>query len=109
MNAFPLRIGDRGRIVLPAALRRASGISEGQEVIAVVEDDGRIVISAANRLMDQLREACARMEQRDGIADLRAWRAESEAARLERLEHPEIDPTTVARRGRELLADLGIE
>ena len=109
MNAFPLRIGDRGRVVLPAALRRASGISEGQEVIAVVEDDGRIVISAADRLMDQLREACARMGQRDGVADLRTWRAESEAARLDRLENPEIDPKTVARRGRELLADLGIE
>ena len=109
MNAFPLRIGDRGRIVLPAALRRASGLTEGQEVIAVVEDDGRIVIAARDRLMDELRQACAQMGQRDGIADLRTWRVESEAARLDRLENPEIDPKTVARRGRELLADLGVE
>ena len=109
MNAFPLRIGDRGRIVLPAALRRASGLSEGQDVVAVVEEDGRIVISAADRLMDQLREACARMGQRDAVSDLNQWREESEAARLHRLEHPDIDPKGAARRGRQLLTELGLE
>jgi AbrB family looped-hinge helix DNA binding protein len=109
MNAFPLRVGDRGRIVLPAALRRASGLTEGQEVVAVVEDDGRIVISAADRLMDQLREACDRMGQRDATADLQQWREESEADRLYRLEHPDIDPKGAARRGRQLLSELGLE
>jgi bifunctional DNA-binding transcriptional regulator/antitoxin component of YhaV-PrlF toxin-antitoxin module len=109
MNAFPLRVGDRGRNVLPAALRRASGLTEGQEVVAIVEDDGRIVISAADRLMDQLREACARMGQRDAVSDLHRWREESEADRLHRLEHPEIDAKGAARRGRELLSELGLE
>ena len=107
--SFALRIGDRGRIVLPAALRRASGLAEGQEVVAVVDADGRIVISSADRLMDQLREACDRMGQRDAAADLESWREESETDRLHRLEHPIIDPKGAARRGRKLLTELGLE
>lgn len=109
MMSFALRIDDRGRIALPAALRRASGLSEGQEVVAVVDADGRIVISSADRLMDQLREACARMGQRDAVDDLQSWREESEADRLHRLEHPIIDPKGATRRGRELLTELGLE
>jgi len=109
MMSFALRIGERGRIVLPAALRRASGLTEGQEVVAVVDADGRIVISSADRLMDQLREACARMGQRDAVDDLQSWREESEADRLHRLEHPIIDSKGAARRGRELLTELGLE
>lgn len=109
MISFALRIGDRGRIVLPAALRRASGLAEGQEVVAVVDADGRIVISSADRLMDQLREACARMGQRDAVSDLESWRDESETDRLHRLEYPIIDPKGAVRRGRELLAELRLE
>lgn len=109
MTSFALRIGDRGRLVLPAALRRASGLVEGQEVVAVVDVDGRIVISTADRLMDQLREACARMGQRDAASDLQSWREESEADRLHRLECPIIDPKGAARRGHELLIELGLE
>ena len=107
--SFALRIDDRGRIVLPAALRRASGLAEGQEVVAVVDADGRIVISTADRLMDQLREACARMGQRDAASDLEGWRDESEADRLHGLEHPIIDSKGAERRGRELLTELGLK
>ena len=109
MMSFALRIDGRGRIVLPAALRRASGLAEGQEVVAAVDADGRIVISTADRLMDQLREACARMGQRDAASDLEGWRDESEADRLHRLEHPIIDSKGAERRGRELLTELGLK
>ena len=109
MMSFALRIDDRGRIVLPAALRRASGLAEGQELVAAVDADGRIVISTADRLMDQLREACARMGQRDAASDLEGWRDESEADRLHRLEHPIIDSKGAERRGRELLTELGLK
>ena len=109
MMSFALRIDDRGRIVLPAALRRASGLAEGQEVVAVVDADGRIVISTADRLMDQLREACARMGQREAASDLEDWRDESEADRLHRIEHPVINTMGAERRGRELLTELGLK
>ena len=109
MMSFALRIDDRGRIVLPAALRRASGLTEGQEVVAAVDADGRIVISTADRLMDQLREACARMGQREAASDLEDWREESEADRLQRIEYPVINTKGAERRGRELLTELGLK
>ena len=37
MMSFALRIDGRGRIVLPAALRRAAGLADAQEVVAVVD------------------------------------------------------------------------
>jgi hypothetical protein len=49
------------------------------------------------------------MGQRDAVSDLENWREESEADRLHRLEHPIIDPKGAARRGRELLTELGLE
>ncbi len=108
MNAFPLRIDSRGRITLPAALRRASEIMVGQDVIAVVDGDGRITISTSDGLIRQLRETCAHMGSCDGASDLRRWRQESEADRLHRLEHARIDPKDAARRGRDLLVELGL-
>ncbi len=108
MTTYPLRIGDRGRIVLPAALRRESGFAEGQELLAIVQDDGSILLKSRDRLMHELRAACERMGQRDATDDLRDWRTASDADRLSRLEHPALDPTTAAKLGRSLLADLGI-
>ena len=109
MMSFVLRIDDRGRIVLPAALRHASGLVEGQEVVAAVDADGRIVISTADRLMDQLRKACARMGQREAASDLKDWRDQSEADRLHRIEYPVIDTKGAEHRGRELLTELGLK
>lgn len=108
MKTFPLRIDSRGRITLPTALRRASGITVGQDVISVVEGDGRITISTSDGLMRHLREVCAHMGPRDGTSDLRRWREESEADRLHRLEHPRIDPTEAVQRGQDLLVELGL-
>lgn len=108
MTSYALRVGDRGRLVLPAALRRATGFREGEELIATVHDDGSIVLASRDRLMDELRAACARMGERDGVADLRAWRDASDADRSRRLEPPAIDPATVEQRRRELLDALGI-
>jgi AbrB family looped-hinge helix DNA binding protein len=32
---YPVRLGDRGRLVLPAELRRRAGLREGQELVLV--------------------------------------------------------------------------
>ena len=61
------------------------------------------------RVTDQLREACARMGQRDAASDLEGWRDESEADRLHRIEHPVINTKGAERRGRELLTELGLK
>ncbi len=39
-GTFHVRLGDRGRVVLPAELRRAAGLSEGDELTVTLEADG---------------------------------------------------------------------
>jgi len=41
-TSFVVRLGDRGRLVLPAALRQHLGIRTGDEVIAFAADDGGV-------------------------------------------------------------------
>jgi len=43
---FSLVLGVRGRIVLPAKVRRRLGIEEGDPLVLVVEDGGTISISS---------------------------------------------------------------
>lgn len=43
---FSLVLGDRGRIVLPAKVRRHLRIEQGDPLVLVVEDGGRISITS---------------------------------------------------------------
>jgi AbrB family looped-hinge helix DNA binding protein len=43
---FSLVLGARGRIVLPAKVRKRLGIEEGDALVLVVEDGGRVSISS---------------------------------------------------------------
>ncbi|AFA40097.1 looped-hinge helix DNA binding domain, AbrB family [Pyrobaculum oguniense TE7] len=68
MGTLRLRVGERGRIVLPKQIREALGIDEGDEVIAEVSDV--IVIRPAKRSVDadKLREILrAHAEELAGI------------------------------------------
>jgi len=92
MATYPLRIDARGRITLPAALREECGLAEGQAVVAVVEPDGRVVLFARDRLMQDLREACAQMGPQWAIDDLDRCRDESD---LDRFGCPKRPPAEV--------------
>ncbi|MCC7020897.1 MAG: AbrB/MazE/SpoVT family DNA-binding domain-containing protein [Ardenticatenales bacterium] len=39
------KLGANGRIVLPAAFRRALGVAEGDELLLILEDDGLRILS----------------------------------------------------------------
>jgi AbrB family looped-hinge helix DNA binding protein len=78
-----VRIGPKGRIVLPAEARRAIGVEEGDEVVIIPEDDMLVLMtreaaiarlrhligesdrSAVDELMD-LRRAEGRRDAGDG-------------------------------------------
>lgn len=104
-----MTLGDRGRLVLPAALRRACGLEQGQEVVAVVDDDGRITIDTRGALLERLRVARTQVSEGSAVEELHDWRAATDGERARRLEHPELDPADSERRGRELLQHLGLE
>ena len=40
----PFNLGDKGRLVLPIAVRRAAQITDGAELVARAEGEGRVVI-----------------------------------------------------------------
>ena len=39
-----LKVGPKGRVVIPAPIRRQLGLHEGSELIAVLEDDGVLLL-----------------------------------------------------------------
>jgi AbrB family looped-hinge helix DNA binding protein len=72
-------MGDRGRLVLPAELRHALGISAGDELLARLDGDGVRIVSRrqlARRSRGLLR---ATREQRDLVAELLAERRQEAA------------------------------
>ncbi len=38
------KVDRNGRVLLPAAIRRALGLQEGSELLVTLEDDGRVVL-----------------------------------------------------------------
>jgi bifunctional DNA-binding transcriptional regulator/antitoxin component of YhaV-PrlF toxin-antitoxin module len=71
---FGIKLGDRGRLVLPAELRRAMGVNTGDELVARLEGDGVHLISRrqlARRARGLLRES---LPGRDLVAELWAER-----------------------------------
>lgn len=54
--AHSVRIGAKGRVVLPAALRAQTGASEGDELIASAEG-GRIILETSGAIKARLRAA----------------------------------------------------
>lgn len=43
MNAIPVVVGRKGRVVVPAAIRHELGIDEGSELMARVEGEGVVL------------------------------------------------------------------
>jgi AbrB family looped-hinge helix DNA binding protein len=56
MNEFVVKLGSNGRLVIPAAVRRALGVTEGDDLsLALVDDELRVTtISAAVRRAQRL-------------------------------------------------------
>ncbi|MDO4718532.1 MAG: AbrB/MazE/SpoVT family DNA-binding domain-containing protein [Propionibacteriaceae bacterium] len=52
---FELRVGDRGRVVLPAVLRRELGLRQG-DVLSVTLQDGQLVASTPRAALERVRE-----------------------------------------------------
>ena len=65
-----IALGDRGRFVVPAAVRERHGWSSGQALVALDTDAGLLVMSA-DEALSWLR---SRLEGRDLVAELLAER-----------------------------------
>lgn len=71
-----LSVGDKGRVVLPAALRREAGVQVGDELIARAVGPHQILIETREAVAARLR---ARFRDAGGTDDLRQARAADRA------------------------------
>jgi AbrB family looped-hinge helix DNA binding protein len=54
VNPVPVHLGAKGRVVLPASIRRALGLEQGAELLVRVEGDG-IVLEPRGAALRRLR------------------------------------------------------
>ena len=104
-----VRLGAKGRAVIPAPVRQAAGLKEGASLIAVAEGAGRIVLETPEAVQARVWAAAAPVAE-DARADVRALRqldkALDEANFARRSREP--DELAAAAAGARLLAELGL-
>lgn len=62
-----VRLGDKGRVVIPAALRAAAGLPKGADLVGRVDAEGRIVLETREAIKKRLRTlAAATRSRRNG-------------------------------------------
>ena len=66
-SGFQVRVGPKGRVVIPAPLREEAGLSVGDSLVASMGDDGRIVLESREAIKRRLHaSAAAASEGREG-------------------------------------------
>jgi len=68
MNAIPVKVGPKGRVVVPAQIRRELGIEEGTELMARVEGDG-VVLEPRAAALRRLRKLFAHIPRDRSLVD----------------------------------------
>ena len=83
-ESVEIHLGTQGRLVLPAALRKALGVTPGATLLARV-DEGRLVIETPTVLRERVKARFARMRGKESLAESliadRRREAESEQKR----------------------------
>ena len=74
-----LRMGDRGRIVMPAAVRRRAGLSHGTPMVLVESPDG-LVLLTRRQLRDRVRRELAGSEMVESLLTERRTASAAEDA-----------------------------
>jgi AbrB family looped-hinge helix DNA binding protein len=86
MTAIPVKVGPKGRVVVPAPIRRELGIEEGTELLARVEGDG-IVLEPRSAAVKRIQALFAHIPHDVSLVDEliaeRRQEARREAAELE--------------------------
>jgi bifunctional DNA-binding transcriptional regulator/antitoxin component of YhaV-PrlF toxin-antitoxin module len=99
-------VGPKGRVVLPAAVRRAAGMDEGAEVVATVDRTGRLVLETTESVRERVWAAAPSSADLDATADIRAQRradsanADAASARRSAADHgPDAGAALLGRLG----------
>jgi bifunctional DNA-binding transcriptional regulator/antitoxin component of YhaV-PrlF toxin-antitoxin module len=71
---LPTRLGAKGRVVLPAAIREAAHLADDEVLLARVDGDGRVILETAAAVRQRIWDAAPVPSGLDTIADVRAMR-----------------------------------
>lgn len=109
-SSVEFRIGAQGRGVLPAPVRRAAHVDEGDRLVARAEGPGRIVLETPAAIRARVWAAAPTFQNLDAAADVRSMRDEdnavSDANFARRLQAPDVDSAEAV--GERLLTELGL-
>ncbi len=72
-TAIEVRIGESGRLVIPAELRHQLGLNAGDRLVARIEE-GRLVFEKAETIKQRLKQRFAHLKGKGVIGDLIADR-----------------------------------
>jgi bifunctional DNA-binding transcriptional regulator/antitoxin component of YhaV-PrlF toxin-antitoxin module len=85
-EVYTIRLGDRGRLVLPAKLRRLAGLQEGEELVALYERGALRLVSRKELARSGRGMFAALAPERDLVKEL--LRERREEARRENARRP---------------------
>jgi bifunctional DNA-binding transcriptional regulator/antitoxin component of YhaV-PrlF toxin-antitoxin module len=68
LNAVEVQVGPQGRLVIPAALRRAWQVESGQVLIARLEGE-RLVLEKPAQILQRLKRRFAALHGQPSLAD----------------------------------------
>ncbi|TMD81775.1 MAG: AbrB/MazE/SpoVT family DNA-binding domain-containing protein [Chloroflexi bacterium] len=54
-EAFPVQLGDRGRLVLPAEIRKRLNLREGDQLLVTVQPDGSLRLMSPRQVVRETR------------------------------------------------------
>jgi AbrB family looped-hinge helix DNA binding protein len=54
-DAFPVQLQDRGRLVLPAEIRKRLNLREGDELVVTVEPDTSLRLTSVRQVLGEIR------------------------------------------------------
>lgn len=80
------KVGPRGRVTVPAAIQRAVGLTEGDEVIIRAVGPGVVVVETPQAVLDRIRAGMqsAGPDSADALTEIRALR-DADTERIDRL------------------------
>ena len=110
MSVSQVKVDSRGRVSLPAELRRAAGFDEGSEIVAVAYGPGRVLLETQEAVTEAVWAAAPGAET-DAVADVRQMREQDVAlsdANAERRSEVEVDEAASRKRGEALLRELDL-
>lgn len=110
-HASSFQIGPKGRSVIPAAVRKAANIAEGDEVVAIALGEGRVLVETVAAVRRRVWESAPTPSETSATQDVREMRradaAAADAAAVRR--QPAGAAADSEARGQALLVELGLD